>query len=156
MTHPNDSGPQWQYGDSAGGAQPTPQYDAGTTPYQPINPYGAPASPYGAPNPPPIGQYNVYGGAAGYPPVKPTNGMAITGFVLSLAGLIPYLGALLAIGGMVFSLIGMSQTKRTGEGGRGLAIAGVCISGVILALYVVAVIIVIIVFAGAASSSTYR
>jgi hypothetical protein len=73
--------------------------------------------------------------------------------VLSLAALIPYLGVLLAIGGMTFSLIGMSQTKRTGEGGRGLAIAGVCISGVILALYAAVVVIFVIIFAGAASST---
>jgi hypothetical protein len=96
-------------------------------------------------------QYNVYG-----PPAQPTNGLAVTGFVLSLVGFIPYIGLLSAIGGIIFSLIGMSQTKRTGQGGRGLAIAGVCISGVILAFYVIALIIAIVIFAGAASTATYR
>jgi hypothetical protein len=95
-------------------------------------------------------QYNVYGA-----PPRPTNGFAVTGFVLSLVALIPYLGFLLAIGGIVFGLIGMSQTKRTGEGGRGLAIAGVCISGVILAFYLIAVVLFLVIFAGAASTATY-
>jgi hypothetical protein len=95
-------------------------------------------------------QYNVYG-----PPAQPTNGLAVTGFVLALVGFVPYLGFLSAIGGIIFSLIGMSQTKRTGQGGRGLAIAGVCISGVILALYLIAVVLFIVIFAGAASTATY-
>lgn len=51
-----------------------------------------------------------------------TNGMAITGFVLSLLGCTWPLG-------LVFSIIGMSQTgKDPSQGGRGLAIAGLVIS----------------------------
>lgn len=49
-----------------------------------------------------------------------TNGMAITGFVLSL---------LCWPLGLIFSIIGMNQTsKDTTQGGRGLAIAGLVIS----------------------------
>ena len=57
------------------------------------------------------------------------NGMAITGFVLSL---IPCLGLL----GIVFSAIGMAQTKKDpSQGGRGLAIAGLIIGIVSTLIY---------------------
>jgi hypothetical protein len=49
-----------------------------------------------------------------------TNGMAITGFVCSL---------LCWPLGLIFSIIGMSQTsKDPSQGGRGLAVAGLVIS----------------------------
>jgi hypothetical protein len=58
--------------------------------------------------------------------------MAIAGFVCAF--LLPVLG-------IVFSAIGLSQTGRTGERGRGLAIAGLSISIVLIlaavALYAV-------------------
>lgn len=50
-----------------------------------------------------------------------TNGMAIAGFVCSLIVCWPL--------GLVFSIIGMNQTKQDpSQGGRGLAIAGLVIS----------------------------
>ncbi|OZG69263.1 DUF4190 domain-containing protein [Bifidobacterium eulemuris] len=48
------------------------------------------------------------------------NAMSITGFVLSFTGLI----------GLVLSLLGLNQTKRLHEKGRGLAIAGIVIGTV--------------------------
>lgn len=60
------------------------------------------------------------------PTPKKTNGMAITGFVLSF-----FCGVL----GIVFSAIGLSQTgKDPNQGGRGLAIAGLIISIVSLVI----------------------
>ena len=60
------------------------------------------------------------------PTPKKTNGMAITGFVLSF-----FCGIL----GIVFSAIGLSQTgKNPNQGGRGLAIAGLIISIVSLVI----------------------
>ncbi len=60
------------------------------------------------------------------PTPKKTNGMAITGFVLSF-----FCGVL----GIVFSAIGLSQTgKNPNQGGRGLAIAGLIISIVSLVI----------------------
>ena len=51
---------------------------------------------------------------------RKTNGMAVTGFVLSF-----FCGIL----GIIFSAIGMAQTsKDPNQGGRGLAIAGLVIS----------------------------
>jgi hypothetical protein len=58
-----------------------------------------------------------------------TNGMAITGFVCSL---------LCWPLGLVFSIIGMSQTgKDPSQGGRGLAIAGLVISIVFAVITIV-------------------
>lgn len=54
-----------------------------------------------------------------------TNGMAIAGFVLSF--FVPVLG-------IIFSAIGMKQTKENNEAGRGLAIAGLVISIVWVAI----------------------
>ena len=48
-----------------------------------------------------------------------TNGMAITGFILSLVGF--------NIIAAIFGHVAMGQIKRTGEGGNGLAIAAVVI-----------------------------
>ena len=53
--------------------------------------------------------------------VQLTNTMAIVGFVMSFFnGLI----------GLIFSIIGMSQIKKTGEPGKGYALAGIIISAV--------------------------
>ena len=50
-----------------------------------------------------------------------TNTMAIVGFVMSFfSGLI----------GLIFSIIGMNQIKKTGEPGKGYALAGIIISAV--------------------------
>ena len=57
---------------------------------------------------------------------RKTNGMAVTGFVLSF-----FCGVL----GIIFSAIGMAQTsKDPNQGGRGLAIAGLVISIVSMVL----------------------
>ena len=53
---------------------------------------------------------------------RKTNGMAVTGFVLSLTYFCSVLG-------IIFSAIGLAQTsKDPNQGGRGLAIAGLVIS----------------------------
>ena len=49
-----------------------------------------------------------------------TNGFAIASLIFGIIG-----GALL---GFIFGFIALSQTKRTGQGGRGLAIAGLILS----------------------------
>ncbi|MBX6752094.1 MAG: DUF4190 domain-containing protein [Micromonosporaceae bacterium] len=76
-----------------------------------------------------------------YPPVTPTyappiaqppgfNGFAIAGFVLSLCACFPL--------GIIFAIIALVQMRRSGERGRGLAIAGLVISIVwILCLWAV-------------------
>jgi peptidyl-prolyl cis-trans isomerase B (cyclophilin B) len=68
--------------------------------------------PYGAYPPPPYDPY-------GYPRPRPTNGMAIASLICAF---------LFAPLGIVFGHISLSQIKRTGEEGHGLAVAGLVIS----------------------------
>ncbi|MFJ7289549.1 DUF4190 domain-containing protein [Curtobacterium sp. AB451] len=65
--------------------------------------------------------------------------LAIVGFILAFV---------VNIAGLVVSIIALTQIKKTGERGRGLALAGVIIS----ALSIVFGIISIIVFASAAAN----
>ncbi len=61
----------------------------------------------------------------------PMSAMAVTGFVSSLIFCCPVLSPLL---GLIFSLVGLSQTKGGVRRGRGLAIAGLIISIVVIPL----------------------
>ncbi|WP_099244581.1 peptidylprolyl isomerase [Mycobacterium sp. shizuoka-1] len=86
-------------------------------PYYPPPPYG---SPYGP-------------GPYAYPAPPPTNGMAIASLICAF---------LFAPLGIVFGHISLSQIKKSGEEGRGLAIAGLVIS------YLVTVLSIVVVLAG--------
>ena len=81
---------------------------SGPQPYPPAyaTPYPQSYPPYGAPYP---------------PPRRGTNGFAIAGFVLSIFGFL-----LLSV---IFGIIGLVQTTRRRQAGRGLAIASLVISG---------------------------
>ncbi len=89
-----------------------------------------PPPPYGA-YPPPYGGYptEYYGG---YPQPKPTNSLAIVSLVCAF---------LFAPLGILFGHISLSQIKKTGEEGRGLAIAGLAIGYLITLLTVVVVVL---------------
>ena len=71
------------------------------------------------------------------------NPWAIAGFVLSLVNI--FMGATLLPGilGLVFSSMGNSQIKEVGGKGKGLAIAGIIISIVSLAGYILAFILLV-------------
>lgn len=135
MTVPPPSGPGPHGGwnqPAAGGAwpppagvggYPEPAYGQGQGGY-PGNGYGQAPTSY-----PPPGGYP----GPGYPaPQKPgTNGFAIAALIFGIIG-----GVLL---GFIFGFIALSQTKRTGQNGRGLALAGIILSamwtvGIILAI----------------------
>lgn len=90
-----------------------PTTSASAHPYQPYPTVPAPS----APTP-----YRVGGAAYSYAPR--TNPLAIASLVLSLAA---FLTSISAIAGVITGHIALSQIKRTGEGGRGLAIAGLVI-----------------------------
>jgi Domain of unknown function (DUF4190) len=84
------------------------------------------------------------------PPQKHgTNGMAVASFVLSLLWMWG-LGSLLAV---IFGVIGRRQTSESGQGGSGLATAGLIIGIVGL---VGAVIMTIVVIAAGASADAYQ
>ncbi len=82
----------------------------------PPAPYGGYPPPYGAYPPSPYGGYPPY---AGYPQPQPTNTLAVASLVCAFV---------FAPLGIAFGHISLSQIKKTGEEGRGLAIAGLVIS----------------------------
>ncbi len=89
-----------------------------------------PPGPAGVPGGLPPG-YQAYG--AGPQPQQGNSGKAVAGMVLSLVGLIPCFWLLQVPGllGLIFGLLGMSETKNDARRGRGMAIAGVVI-GILL------------------------
>ncbi|PXA80979.1 DUF4190 domain-containing protein [Auritidibacter sp. NML120636] len=102
-------------------------------------PTDAPGDSYRAYSTPPPWGYpqqepsTVANGQSVYPPIgqpiyyAPFNTMAIVGFVFSL---------LIPIVGVICSHISLSQIKKTGERGRGLALAGAIIGWVVIGLVV--------------------
>jgi hypothetical protein len=109
--------------------------------------------PGGYPPPPPpsypaAGGYSGYAGYSADPydpyragPPPGTNGLAIGALVSSLAGLLFCACLIPSIVGIVLGVIGMGQTKRTGQSGHGLALAGVIIGAVTLALGILVIIL---------------
>lgn len=85
---------------------------------------------------------NQYQQPAMVPMSQKTNTMAIVGFVLSF---------IFSIAGLIVSIIAMNQIKQTGEGGRGLALAGVIISAISIAFAIIYLIVVFAVIIPAAS-----
>lgn len=86
--------------------------------------------------PPPYGAYpppGPYAGYYGYPPQQQsTNALAIVSLVCAF---------LFAPLGIIFGHISLSQIKKSGEEGRGLAIAGLVISYLITILTIVVVVV---------------
>ena len=69
------------------------------------------------------------------PAPKSTNGLAIAGFVCSF---------FFQILGLVFSIIGLVQVNKSGDKGKGLAIAGIIISAVIIFISILVTIAVVL------------
>ena len=114
---------------------PVPTPDDVSAP--PAAPAAAPAYPaYGQPAAPAGGYY-----------APPTNTLAILALVL---------GFVVPIGGIICGHIALGQIKRTGEGGRGLAMAGLILGYALTALTILVIIGYVIVIALAiGTASTY-
>ena len=84
-----------------------------------------------------------------------TSGLAITSMICGILGLIiPYLGFILAIIAIVFGSIAIHQTgSQPNLGGRGMAIAGLVLG--ILAIALWAILISLIAAFGIATESNY-
>ena len=108
------------YGGYAGQGYPPPP-----SAYPPAPPY-APPPEYGAPYP---GGYGTF-----MPPAAGTNPLAIFSLVASCVGLLCGFGSII---GIVLGVIAMNQIKRTGQQGRGLAVAGVAVGAVSLVISVI-------------------
>lgn len=90
-----------------------------------------------------------------YTPAKPTDGFAVTSLILGVCGFIfPILTGIPAI---IFGFVARSRIKKTGNGGAGMALAGI-ILGFVTSLFAIGVIIFIIALVaavgGAASSAS--
>lgn len=90
--------------------------------YDPSGGYGAKGYGYGSPG----GGYDPYGGYGAPPPNRGNNGMAVAALIMGIAGL--FICGLTSIVGVVLGHISLGQIKRTGEEGRGMAIAGLVLS----------------------------
>ncbi|KTR95311.1 hypothetical protein NS220_06435 [Microbacterium testaceum] len=101
-----------------GAAPAAPPYTG--SPYGEAQPGGVPAYAASASIPPPVDYANR------------TNVVSIFALVL---------GFLVPIGGIIAGVVGLSQVKRTGEKGRGLAIAGIIVGSVMTLLTIVGVIL---------------
>lgn len=136
-----------------GGYPPPPPYPdpsglgaPGYPPPPPPPPYGTPPQGYGPPppgyGPPPPGYGPAgypapgYGGAYGAPGQK-VNSMAIGSLVASVIGVVPFLCGIASIVGVVLGIIALNQIKTSGEGGRGMAIAGIAIGAVTFLISVI-------------------
>lgn len=76
-------------------------------------------------------------GAPGYgqqpPPPPGTNGLAIASLIFGILG-----GAFLL--GFIFGFIALAKTKKTGQAGRGMAIAGIVLNAVWVVIWAVIII----------------
>ncbi len=95
-------------------------------------PSGPPPGPYGHGYPPPYG----------YPFVRRTNGLAVASMVLGILWLY-WIGSILAL---VFGYTARSQIRQRGEGGDGMAIAGIVLGWIGVGFFCLAMVV------GAASS----
>lgn len=67
--------------------------------------------------------------------VKQNNGIAIAGFVCSLCGLITC--GITSIVGLVLSIIGLNKSKEVNGKNKGMAIAGIVISAIVIIIYAI-------------------
>jgi hypothetical protein len=79
------------------------------------------------PPPPPPGTY-------GAPVAGQQNGLAIAGMVVGISSLVlfflAWIATIIAIVGLVLSLVGLNKSKQLGGLGRGMAVAGVVTSSI--------------------------
>lgn len=81
---------------------------------------------------------NYYG--YGYPQPQGTNGMAIAALVCGLCGLLCLIPGVV---GFILGLVSLSQIKRTGQNGRGMAIAGAVTGALFTVGYILLMIFVL-------------
>jgi hypothetical protein len=103
--------------------------------------------------PPPSAYPPPMGGFPPPPAANRTNGMAIGALICSIAGLVTCAAS--SIVGVILGIIALNQIKETGEEGRGMALAGIIIGGVVTALIVIGVIAYFAFFVWLINESSY-
>jgi hypothetical protein len=109
----NDPGqPYGMQGESFGTEPQGMRGESFGPPYQPYGMQGQSFDPYGMP-----------------PGRRGVSGFAVASFLFGLIGGIPL--------GLIFGIVALGKIRRTGQGGKGLAIAGLVLTGAWVALWMV-------------------
>jgi len=141
MSHPESGPDPWQP------EQRLPPFD----PAVPLDyPAGYPDRPWYPPPPyPAAGQYPYpypYGDPYRPPTPPGTNGKAITSLVCGITGVVLCICLLPSLAAIIFGIIAMTETRRTGQDGYGIAVAGLVLGVITVAVGV----LLLMVRAGAA------
>lgn len=89
-------------------------------------------------------------------PASSTNTMSIISMISSIIGLFTW--GILCVLGVILGHISLSQIKRSGEGGKGMALTGLIVGYIGIAGWIIAAILLIVVlgvFSAAATSAGY-
>ncbi|WP_253298147.1 DUF4190 domain-containing protein [Paenibacillus sp. MSJ-34] len=80
-----------------------------------------------------------------YPTSPKTNGKAIAALVLGICAIIiPYIGFIIGIIAIIMSKLSFNEIKRSGDGGKGMAIAGLVCGIIGLVFYAIIFLIIIL------------
>ncbi|WP_417215493.1 DUF4190 domain-containing protein [Arthrobacter sp.] len=94
------------------------------------------------------GYPGTYASGYGQPYAPPHRGMSITSLVLGLVSIFSGFTFIVPIAGLVFGFIGL----RREPAGRGMAIAGVILNGVMLIGWVLLIVLAIVIFGSLAAA----
>jgi len=156
--HPQPAQPQYappgepQYAPPAE-PQPYGQGDASRAPqYAPYAPpaYAQPQPAYAQPQPAYAPQYAQATAA------PPTNVLAVISMISSIVGV--FFWGIFAVAGVIMGHIALSQIKKRGEGGRGMAVAGLIVGYVAIGVWLLIAAFLLIVafgFLATAGSASY-
>ncbi|MFJ8747800.1 DUF4190 domain-containing protein [Streptomyces sp. NPDC102441] len=155
---PNGSGEPGPYGYPAAPAAPSAAYGYPAAPAAPSAAYGYPAAPaapsaaYGYPG------YPGYGGQQPWGPA-PANGLGVAAMVLGIIAVVGFcmwgLGIILGILALIFGIIGRGRAKRGEANNGGMALAGIILGSVSIAISAVFLGFLIWAVANDESDSSY-
>lgn len=98
----------------------------------------------------PYGGQPAYQGQNGAPGQR--NTLALVSMILGIAG---FVTAITSIGAIVTGHMALSQIKKRGEEGRGMALTGLILGYVVVALTIIGIILIIAVFGAIASNPDF-
>jgi hypothetical protein len=113
-----------------------------------LDPYGAPTSPpvypsYQQQPYPPAPGYAPYGYGMPAPAGQSTNGTAVAALVVSIVGALGIcaygIGGIVGVVGAILGHVARKQIRQSGEGGDGLALAGVIVGWIAAAIGLITV-----------------
>jgi hypothetical protein len=116
-------------------------------------PYGQPSpqNPYQGQQPThqgqPYGGQPAYQGQSGAPGQR--NTLALVSMILGIAG---FFTSITALGAIVTGHMALSQIKKRGEEGRGMALTGLILGYVVVALTIIGIILLVVLFGALASN----